>query len=208
LTPATSVTPGEPGRRPGANRPGRKRDERCDDAIVDATAALLAEVGYEALTMDAVAQRAGVAKTTLYRRWPSKPQVVADSLTIRAEHRIAGRDTGDLRGDLVAHLQAVRDGFATPSGKAVLGVLAAANRLPELAAVVRDRFVTARRAAIGRLLDAAAQRGDARVDLEVDLVIDLLVGPLYYRLLVSGQPVTDAFLAGVVDAVMPLTRAA
>jgi AcrR family transcriptional regulator len=204
---ATSVTPGGGNRPVAAARPGRKRDERCDDAIVDATAVLLAEVGYDALTMDAVAQRAGVAKTTLYRRWPSKPQLVADALAIRAESRVPSRDTGDLRADLIAHLQAVRDGFGTPTGRAVLGVLAAAHRLPELAAVVRERFVAARRGAIGRLLDAAASRGEARADLQVDLVIDLLVGPLYYRLLVSGQPVSDHFVAGVVDAVLPLTAA-
>jgi AcrR family transcriptional regulator len=189
-----------------AGRPGRKRDGRCDAAIIEATAALLAEVGYDGLTMDAVAQRAGVAKTTLYRRWPAKPPLVADVLTIRAETRLSTPDTGDLRADLAAHLRAVRDGFATPNGRAVLGVLAAANRLPELATVVRERFVTARRAAIGRLLATAAERGQARADVDADLVIDLLVGPLYYRLLVSGQAVPDGFVDGVVDAVLPLTR--
>jgi AcrR family transcriptional regulator len=173
---------------------------------VDATAELLAVVGYDGLTMDAVAQRAGVAKTTLYRRWPAKPQLVADVLTIRAEARLPALDTGDLRADLVVHLRAVRDGFATPNGRAVLGVLTAANRLPELATLVRERFVTARRAAIGRLLVAAAARGEARADLDVDLVIDLLVGPLYYRLLVSGQPLTDDFVDGVVDAVLAGAR--
>jgi AcrR family transcriptional regulator len=183
---------------------GRPRDARCDAAIVDATTELLAEVGYDALSMEAVAARADVAKTTLYRRWASKPELVADVFEQRA--RLASLDvpdTGTLRGDLAAHVRDVRDRLVhTPSGRAILGLVAAAGREPELARLLRDGFVAVRRAALGELVDRAVARGQARAGLDVDLVVDLLVAPVYYRLLVSGQPVADAFLDAVVDVVV------
>ncbi len=189
---------------PPSGSRGRPRDARCDAALIDATAELLAEVGYDGLTMEAVAARAGVAKTTLYRRWSSKNRLVADAFEARARAAAAVPDSGELRQDLVTHLHEVRHRLVgTPGGRAVLGLLGVAGREPELAQLLRDGFVTVRRAAAAQILERAAARGDTRPDLDVDLVLDLLLAPVYYRLLVSGQPVTDDYLDALVDAVLP-----
>lgn len=193
---ATSVT------TPG--RAGRPRDDRCDRAIVAATAELLAAAGYEALSIEAVAARAGVAKTTVYRRWRTKAQLVADAFVIRAEIRLPRPDTGTLAGDLRSHLANVRDSFATPTGRAVLGLLTAGEQVAEVRDQLRSRWVPARRAAVAELVAAAVERGEVPPPADLDLAVDLAVAPLYYRLLVSGQVADDDFISGLSDAVAGL----
>lgn len=189
--------------RSGNGVRGRPRDARCDAAIIDATAQLLAEVGYDALSMEAVAARAAVAKTTLYRRWSSKPELVAGVFEVRARAAPPVPDTGDLRRDLLTQVLDARDRLvASPGGAAVLGLVAAAGREPELARLLRDGFVSVRRAMVGELVERAVARGQARPGIDLDLVVDLLVAPLYYRLMVSGQPVGDEYVEALVDAVL------
>jgi AcrR family transcriptional regulator len=153
--------------------------------------------------MEAVAARAAVAKTTLYRRWSSKPQLVAGVFEARARAAPPVPDTGDLRRDLLTQVLDARDRLvASPGGAAVLGLVAAAGREPELARLLRDGFVAVRRAVVGELVERAVARGQARPGLDLDLVVDLLVAPLYYRLMVSGQPVGDEYVEALVDAVL------
>lgn len=199
-----SVTSAASDRHGTPVRPGRKRDNRADRAIVDATADLLAELGYDRLTMEAVAARAGVAKTTLYRRWPSKAVLVADAFAIRAERHLPVPDSGELAVDLHRYLVAVAERLASPTGRAMLGTVAAGIRVPELAELLRERFVASRRAAIAGLLRRGIDAGQADPDLDVDLAVDLLVAPLYYRRLVSGQPTDEPFVARLVASMGPV----
>lgn len=185
-------------------RAGRPRDDRCDRAIVAATAELLAAGGYDALSIEAVAARAGVAKTTVYRRWRTKAQLVADAFVIRAEIRLPRPDTGSLAGDLRSHLANIRDSFATPAGRAVLGLLTAGDQVAEVRDQLRSRWVPARRAAVAELVAAAVERGEVPPPADLDLAVDLAVAPLYYRLLVSGQVADDDFISGLSDAVAGL----
>jgi AcrR family transcriptional regulator len=215
--PAGDGDPDDPGgRRDGGLRgPGRPRDVRADAAIAAAVAELLAEVGYGALTIEGVAARAGVAKTTIYRRFAGvepddttigdlKARMVAGALAVRARSTLAAADTGSLRGDLLAHLGAISHALGSPIGQAIAGLVVGAGRTPELAAGLRHGFVAARRAEVAELLARAAARGELRDGLDHELVIDLLVGPLWYRALVWGEAPGPERLGSLVDALLPV----
>ncbi|GAC1534860.1 MAG: TetR/AcrR family transcriptional regulator [Acidimicrobiales bacterium] len=183
--------------------PGRPRDPRLQEAIGEATICLLAEAGYEALTMEAVACRAGTTKAAIYRRWPSKAALVADVFASRAQSKVSLPDTGDLRTDLTAHIRAV---IATltgePVGRAVLNVVVAGGVHPELAELLRSGFVRSRRHIVSAIVDAAAARGDLPPGADVEFAADVLLGPVYYRLLVSGDPVGPDLAPALVDLVV------
>ncbi|MGH8938481.1 MAG: TetR/AcrR family transcriptional regulator, partial [Actinomycetes bacterium] len=110
-----------------------------DTAICDATLALLAEVGYDRMSMDAVAARAHASKATIYRRWPGKRELVLDALRGRAERTAVPADTGSLRSDLLATFRAMSDEFGDEEAELMAGVLHAMRCSPELGACVRDQ---------------------------------------------------------------------
>jgi len=183
---------------------GRPRDPRLQDAIALATIELLANGGYDSLTMESVAYRAGTTKTAIYRRWPSKAALVADVFATRAQAKLTYPDTGTLRGDLVAHLRSVIKSLTgEAAGRAVLELVRAAGRHPDLAALLRQGFVRTRRTVIAHILELAVDRGEAHPGVDRSLAADLILGPVYYRLLVSGEPVRPEFAGRVVDAVLP-----
>lgn len=178
---------------------GRPRDPAADAAILDAALELWGEVGFERLTMEAVAARAGVAKTTLYRRWGSKVPLLADVATRLAERRVPEPDTGDIRRDLVLLLGRIGDTYTrTAAAGIVADVVGELGANPELAAAF-DRFLAQRRAVTIRVLARGVARGDLRGDLDVGTAVELLTGPLYYRLLVTRRPLSRRFAAQLVD---------
>jgi AcrR family transcriptional regulator len=172
-----------------------------DAAVANAVAELLAEVGYDSLTIEGVAARAGVAKTTVYRRWSSKTQLVAEALDWRAHAKGGAVDTGSLRGDLLAYMRSVTTSLGSPLGQAVIGLVSAARHHPQLAEGLRQGFVATRRAELGDLLSRAQARGELRGGLDHRAVIDLIISPLWYRALVWRQSVDDGFLACLVDVI-------
>ncbi|HEX2850525.1 MAG TPA: TetR/AcrR family transcriptional regulator [Acidimicrobiales bacterium] len=197
--PAASDAPAAPGR-------GRPRSAAVDDAIRDATLALLAEVGYAHLTTSAVATRAGVSTATLYRRWSSKLDLVVATLAGHASEQPAP-DTGSLLGDFRAVLRPLVDA-REKTGRILPGLVGEIGRNPELAGALRAALVAPRRRVLAAMLERAEARGELRPGVDRDVVIDLLVGPIQYRLLVTGQPVTrkiaDEFAALAARAVAPL----
>jgi AcrR family transcriptional regulator len=196
--------------------PGRPRDARADEAIAAAVAELLAEVGYDALTIEGVAARAGVAKTTIYRRFAEPPptaggppsddlkaRLVAGALAVRARSTLNAPDTGSLRSDLLEHLGAISRALSAPIGQAIGGLVVGARRMPELAGALRRGFVAARRAEVAELLQRADDRGELDPGLDRELAIDLLVSPLWYRALVWGEMLDAERLTALVDTVLP-----
>jgi AcrR family transcriptional regulator len=181
---------------------GRPRSHEAHLAILQAALDLLAEGGYEGLSMEAVAQRAAVSKATVYRRWPSKPALVIDLLESIAA-TTPKPDTGTVRGDLHAMLEIVFLALRHSQYGAVLLALASEmQRNPDIAETFRTRFLSARRAGMVAVLQRGIDRGELRPDADLELVADLLVGPLYYRMLVSGMPLSSAYAAAVVDHVL------
>jgi AcrR family transcriptional regulator len=187
---------------PSTRSRGRPRSREAHLAILQAALDLLAEDGYDGLSIEAVAQRAGVSKATIYRRWTSKAALTIDVLeSIAASHSMP--DTGTTRGDLHELLDRVFLAINHSQYGAVLTALASElQRNPEIADTFRSRFLAARRNGMLVVLRRGIERGDLRADADLDLVVDLLVGPLYYRRLVSGMPLTPEYAAAVVDAVL------
>jgi AcrR family transcriptional regulator len=183
-------------------RPGRPRSEAADEAIQEATLELLARDGYGHLTMSGVAAEAGVSTATLYRRWGSKLELVIATFVARAGERTLP-DKGSLREDITALLREVVEQLTTTaSGRIVRGLIDEIGRNPELADAIRENLIVPRRAALAAMLERATARGELRPGLDHAVVLDLVFGPLYHRLLVTGEPVTPRVLRQLTDLVL------
>ena len=197
--PAGGATAGPAG---GAPR-GRPRSAEADRAILAATADLLAERGLAAMSIEEVAARAGVGKTTIYRRWPSKGLLALDAFVIsfRAEQPLP--DTGTLRGDLLSALHAwVRAVTQTAMGPMLTGLIAEAQHDPELRGAWRDRVLEPMRTQHRVMLDRAIERGEIPASVDRDVVLDLFFGAAEHRLLLGHLPMTGDFIAEVVDMIL------
>ena len=174
-----------------------------EDAILRATLELLAESGYDALTIDAVAARARASKATIYRRWPGKA-----ALVITAVRRHAGQpaaavpDTGGLRSDLRAALLAMRDTLVGQDAALILGLLIAMHRDPELAGAVREQVLAAKREVFDAVIGRAAARGEVPASTDRALLAEISSAVVFSRLLVTGEPLDEEFTGHLVDAVL------
>jgi AcrR family transcriptional regulator len=189
---------------PATRRAGRPRSEACDNAILDAALRRLAEDGYARMSMDGIAAEAGVSKATLYLRYRGKSDVATAALA-RLREEAERPPTGDLRADLVARLERGLEYARLPSVMPLLGTcLAEEHRTPELLALLRERGIEPRRAALRRILRDACDRGELRADADVEATIDLVLGAYLARHLSGGEmpagwagAVVDALLAGL-----------
>jgi len=182
--------------------PGRPRSSAADEAILEAAVDVFAEVGLEALTMEGVAARAGVAKNTLYRRYPNKIDLVVSAVRCYTNVGAVPPDTGTTRGDV----QAIVDDLVaivtdTPMGRMLPILVATRTRVPELD-VAYSEIVADKRARSAVVVRRAIERHDFRADVDVEAVVDAFVSPVFYRLLVTNAPLDEAFRAAVVDSVL------
>jgi AcrR family transcriptional regulator len=187
---------------------GRPRSERARQAILEAASELLLARGLSAVSMDAVAERAGVSKATIYRWWPTKETLALDALyTEWAAARPHPRDTGSLRGDLLSLLRPwARLAGSRPYGRVVAALLTEAQTDPVFAAEYRERFVEPRRQQAREIFRRAIERGEIPADTKVEVALDLLYGPLYHRLLHGHAPLNDRFVREVIDLVLDGVR--
>jgi AcrR family transcriptional regulator len=166
----------------------RPRDEAAARSIRAAASAMLREAGYPGVTIEGVAARAGVAKTTVYRRWRSKAELLFDAAIHPAELG-PPPDTGDLHGDLAAVAALVVEDLTRPEAMLALpGLLADVGRDDGLRAALRERFIGAERAWLATIVARAAARGEVPEATDPDLALDLLLGPLLTRALFTGGP--------------------
>jgi AcrR family transcriptional regulator len=182
------------------NRHGRSEAARL--AILAAADDLLVERGFAGLTMEGIAARAGVAKQTIYRWWPSRTAVLLDAYADDAAEDLTPPETGDLAADLRTHLRNLAEFLTVSDAGAVFRALVGqAQHEPELAAALRRDHLPRQRARDRRPLELAVERGELDPGVDLDLAVDRLVGPLHHRVLVTGEPVlpefTDALVAGV-----------
>jgi AcrR family transcriptional regulator len=185
-----------------AARAGRPRSAEADQAILDATIQCYAEQGFDGLTVEGVAARAGVGKATIYRRYPSKVDLV-----MAATSRLVGEaspppDLGTVAEDLralargIVHLM-----VATEAGRCVSQIVGERARNPEFAEAHR-RFVAQRRGAVMAVVQRGIERSELRGDTDPALVVDLLTGPIFYRHLLSGDRLDLGYADRVADAVL------
>ncbi len=181
--------------------PGRPRSSTADAKIIEAAVDSLEADGFDGLTVDGVAARAGVSKATIYRRYPSKIDLV-----LAAAQQCIGDipiplDTGSLRGDLEAMAQKLVALVATtPAGRIMPMLVAEISRNPELREAFRN-YIGCRRGISMEIAQRAIARGELRADTDVEVMVDVLAGPIFYRSLVSGGPLDDHFVRHLVDAV-------
>lgn len=186
-----------------AARRGRPRSQEADQAIMAAAIQLLAERGLAGMSIEEVAARAGVAKTTIYRRWPSRGALALDAFLAEFQSQQPSPNTGTLRGDLLGALRAwIRSVTRTSAGPVVAGLIAEAQQNPELAAAWRERVVERLREQHKVLLNRAVERGEIAAATDQDVVLDLLFGAAYHRLLQGHRPLTDKFARQVVDMII------
>lgn len=181
---------------------GRPREARADRAILAAALELIARRGVPDLRMDDVADRAGVGKAAIYRRYRSKDELVAAAIAALVSE-ITVPDTGSTRQDLLGLMsEAVEVYSGSVAAGAMPSLVEAMHRDPELAHVVREGFLAERRAALQAVLELGVERGDLRPDIDLELALDVLGGPLFYRLLITGGPLDERLAEGVVELIL------
>jgi AcrR family transcriptional regulator len=179
-----------------------RRNERSRIAILTAARDLLTEVGYAALTIEAIAARAGVGKQTIYRWWPGRGAVILDALTVSAAE-LDLPDTGDLAADMRLVMRATVAEFADPQLSATTRALTIETLSNEvLAAQVRDRLLGPQMAAIRSRIAAGQVAGQVRTGIDLDLAAELFMGPLYHRWMLGTGPLTDAYADDLVGLAM------
>jgi AcrR family transcriptional regulator len=179
----------------------RSRSERCRQEVLDVVVDLVGEVGVERVTIEEVALRSGVAKTTIYRHWPSKQALVVEAAAT-CLREVFTPNSGDLRLDLITCFE----GFIRSSRNARLdpvypALLAASRHDAELARLLRH-FQDERRVPVITVLQLAQARGDLPSDLDIQLAASLLIGPIMYHKVVLHEPVDRPFIEAVVDGVL------
>jgi AcrR family transcriptional regulator len=183
---------------------GRPRSQKAHQAILTAAAELLLARGLSAVSMDMVAEHAGVSKATIYRWWPTKESLALDALYAEwAAALPSPRDTGSLRGDLLSLLRPwVRLAGSRPYGRVIAALLTESQTDPVFAADYRQRFVEPRRDQARAIFRRAIGRGEIAADTKVEVALDLLYGAFCHRLLHGHAALNDRFVRDVVDLVL------
>lgn len=168
--------------------------------VLEAAAALLDGDGYPSVTIEAIAAKAGVAKTTIYRWWPSKAAILLDLFDAIGDERIGDPATGDLATDLKAYLAALIELMSgTVAGEAAAGMFAEVQGDAVLKDEVCAHFSEFRQIVLRQIVDRGIAKGDLRGDIDRRLLDDLIIGPFWYRLLVAHEPMSSEECARHVD---------
>ena len=181
-----------------------QRRSRSERVVLDATRELLGESGFGSLTVEGVAARSGVAKTTIYRRYRSKTDLALAVLLDMVGDVSTQPYVGDTATELIALVnKTVELMRTTVLGRIMKGLVSEVAADPELAQVYRERVVSQRLADVSVLLERGIARGELRADLDPEMVTDLLLGPIYYRLFLSGAPMDEDFGKRLVTTLLP-----
>ena len=186
---------------PQSRPPGRPRSERAHRAILQAANELLESEGFAAVTVEAIAERAGVSKATVYRWWPNRAAVVMDGFLSIVSSEVPFPHTGHAREDIRIHMRRLAEAFSGKIGSTVAALIAEGQSDPELAEALRSRWLSVRRAEAREILELGIERGELREDLDPEVAVDVLYGPIYYRMLVGHAPLDDDFADALADHV-------
>lgn len=179
---------------------GRPRAPEVSDAIINATVQLLAEGGVEAATIEAIAARAGVGRPSIYRRWPSIGDLIADVMSMATAREIPVPDTGSLRSDLTQVVDDLIQAMSEPIGLATAALIAYATSHPEMS---QESPAQLRRRQTTRIItDRAIARGELPKNADADLILDLVAAPIWMTLLVWRRPLSTLNAKAIVDTVL------
>ena len=179
------------------------RSQRTHRAVMAAAGELLTEKGYASVTIEGIAARASVAKTTIYRWWPTKAAIFMELYNELAAEMLTALDTGSVEQDLRNLLRRLFQLFTTTSaGPAMVGMIAEAQSNPEVANTFQKQFMVRRRNVTREILKRGVERGELQAELDIDLAIDVVSGPIWYRLLQGHAPLDDHFADSLVHQIL------
>ncbi len=181
---------------------GRPRSAECHGAILDAVLQLMQKDGYNAVTIEGVARHAGVGKQTIYRWWGSRAELILDAFARHAADLVPTPDRGSLREDLEVFINAGFKRLSRDYGAIMRGLMADAVLDPEFNRILREAFISRRRAATREILRRGVERGEIAPDTDLELMIDMLFGPVWFRLLVQHARLDAGFARQLVQAIL------
>jgi AcrR family transcriptional regulator len=153
------------------------------------------------VTVEAIAERAGVSKATVYRWWPNRAAVVMDGFLSIVSSEVPFPHTGHAREDIRIHMRRLAEAFSGKIGRTVAALIAEGQSDPELAQALRSRWLSVRRTEAREILELGIERGELRDDIDLEVAVDVLYGPIYYRMLVGHGPLDDDFADALADHV-------
>lgn len=177
------------------------RSARVRQAVLDATLEELADVGFDQLSIGAVATRAGVHESSIYRRWKTRERLIFDAMLEHSAENLPVPDTGSLRTDLIAFNRSLMKVVDSPLGTVLGRAMAGTGDSPELAES-RARFWQVRLDGAGAMLDRAVERGELKTTPDPWLVLEILTAPIHFRKLLTREPFAEDYPEQVVDLVL------
>lgn len=178
---------------------GRPRSEKTKNAILSAAYDLLLENGFGAVTIEKIAERAGVSKATIYKWWSNKAAVVMDAFFDAAVVRLPVPDTGSTINDMIIQVNNLAKFLVSREGKVINEIIAEGQFDQKLAETYRTIYFKPRRLDSRYILERGISRGELKEDLDIELVMDLVFGPLFYRLLITGDIVDEDFIKNLIN---------
>ena len=185
-----------------ARSPGRPRSEEAHQRILEAAYELMNQIGFNDLTIEAIAVRAGVGKPTIYRRWSSKAHLVMDAFLAAVNPALTFPDSGSVKEDIRLQMQQLVKVLLSPPGQIIAMLIGGGQTEAALIEAFRENWLMPRRKAASEVFQKGVEQGKLRSDVEVDVAIDALYSPLFYRLLIRHAPLTQDFVDELVDVVM------
>ena len=180
---------------------GRPRSERRHKAILQAAMDLVVELGFRAVSVESLAAKTGVAKTTIYRRWPNKAAVVMDAFMDRLL-RTQFPDTKKATDSIRLQMRSMAKAFRTEDGAVLKALLAESQFDAELATAIRERWTLPRRKLALAVLQKAVSQGEVRANIDLEATIDLLYAPMYYRLQRGTPALSEEYIDEIFNQVM------
>lgn len=177
---------------------GRPCNMETQNSIISASYHLLLEQGFGAVTVEKIADRAGVSKATIYKWWPNKAAVVMDGVLSAAAERLPVPDTGSAYHDIQQHAANLTLFLMSREGKVITELIGEGQFDPGLAEAYRTRYFNPRRLEAKQLIERGIHRGELKDHLDIELIIDLIYGPIFYRLLVLSDHLEDGYVENVV----------
>lgn len=185
-----------------ARSPGRPRSDEAHQRILAAAYELINQIGFNELTMEAIAARAEVGKPTIYRRWSSKAHLVMEAFLAAINPELTFPDSGSVKEDIRLQMQQLVRVLLSPPGQIIAMLIGGGQTDAELMAAFRDNWLLPRRQAASQVFKRGIELGELRSDVDIEVAIDALYSPLFYRLLLRHAPLSSEFVDELVDVVM------